>query len=277
MATKQREMENTWKLLGDQERDHYQINSSTVDMTRLPSKPIVVSIAAQPQNIVVDLRKAAVIVIDMQNDFCSKDGWFDSMGVDVSPVGKLYQPIRRSVAAMRSRDVPIIWLNWGVRGDKANLSPVTLYPFNRVGCGTGLADPIKGRPPRTPNSPNGVLQKDAWGAAVVEELAPHSGDIFVDKHRISGFWDTPLDSILRNLSVKTLFFAGINTDQCVLATLMDANFHGYDTILLEDCTATNSPDFCMQATLHNVRFCFGFTVKCDDLVSGVAGTAQPAQ
>lgn len=270
MSTKQSEIDNTWQPLGDRQRDHYRINSTTVDMTRPPSTPFVTSIAAQPQNIVVDLQKVAMIVVDMQNDFCTKDGWFNSLGVDVSPVAKLYQPIRQSLDALRSHNVPIIWLNWGVRGDKANLSPVTRYAFNRVGCGTGLADPIGSRPSRASNSPNGVLQKDAWGAAVVDELAPRSSDIFVDKHRISGFWDTPLDSILRNLNVKTLFFAGVNADQCVLATLMDANFHGYDTILIEDCTATNSPDFCLQATLHNVRFCFGFTTRCEDLVNGVA-------
>ena len=90
----------------------------------------------------------------------------------------------------------------------------------------GLGDPIKGQPPTSETQPTGVLQRGAWGAAVVDELALVRGDIHVDKHRISGFWDTALDSVLRNLGVKTLFFAGINADHCVLATLMDANFHG---------------------------------------------------
>jgi nicotinamidase-related amidase len=58
----------------------------------------------------------------------------------------------------------------------------------------------------------------------------------------------------------------------VLGTLMDASFHGYDTVLLEDCTATSSPDFCLQATLFNVRFCFGFTITSDSLVRALAGT-----
>jgi len=71
-----------------------------------------------------------------------------------------------------------------------------------------------------------VLQKDSWAAAVVDELAIEPTDIRVDKHRISGFWDTPLDSILRNLGVRTILFAGVNTDQCVLHTLTDANFLG---------------------------------------------------
>src|SRR4029077_4786812 len=104
---------------------------------------------------------------------------------------------------------------------------------------------------------------------IIDELTQSPHDIHVDKHRISGFWDTPLESILRNLDVTTLLFAGVNADHCVLGTLMDANFHGFDTILLEDCTATTSPDFCLKATLHNVRFCFGFTTTCAELIGSV--------
>ena len=73
--------------------------------------------------------------------------------------------------------------------------------------------------------------------------------------------DTPLDSILRNLGKTTLLFAGVNADQCVMATLQDANFHGYDCILVEDCTATTSPDYCLKATLYNVNQCFGFVAS----------------
>src|SRR5262249_48894973 len=104
---------------------------------------------------------------------------------------------------------------------------------------------------------------------IVDELAPPATDTFVDKHRISGFWDTPLDSILRNLGVRTILYAGINADQCVYATLMDGSFLGYDAVLLEDCTATTSPPFCMEATLYNVRFAYGFTLRSDDLLAQV--------
>ena len=269
MASEQSDLGKGWVALGDPRRDHYRLSDSVVDLSRPSNAPAIASLRAEPQNILVDLNTSALLVVDMQNDFCSRGGWFDSLGAPVSGFTKLYEPIGRVTKALRACRVPIVWVSWGVRADKANLAPVTRYAFNRVGCGVGLADPMQKRPPQAGNSPNGVLQKDAWGAAVVDELAAQPSDIFVDKHRISGFWDTPLDSILRNLRVKTLFFAGINADHCVLATLMDANFYGYDTILLEDCTATSSPDFCMQATLHNVRFCFGFTVLSDDLVKGV--------
>ena len=105
-----------------------------------------------------------------------------------------------------------------------------------------------------------MLQAGSWSAQIVDELAPPPGDIHVAKHRMSGFWDTPLDSILRNLRLDTLLFGGVNLDQCVLHTLADANFLGYDTILVEDCAATTNPDFCREATLLNIRQIFGFTL-----------------
>ncbi|HEY2526448.1 MAG TPA: cysteine hydrolase family protein [Xanthobacteraceae bacterium] len=79
-----------------------------------------------------------------------------------------------------------------------------------------------------------------------------------------------LDSILRNLSVTTLLFAGVNADQCVLCTLQDANFHGHDCLLIEDCTAATSPDFCMAGTIYNVRQCIGFVVNSDDLAAALS-------
>jgi nicotinamidase-related amidase len=98
----------------------------------------------------------------------------------------------------------------------------------------------------------------SWAAAILEEFGDLSGDIHVPKFSMSGFWDTHLDAILRNLGVTTLFFAGVNLDQCVLCTFQDASFRGYDCVLLEDCCATTSPRYCADAALYNVRQCFGF-------------------
>ena len=111
-----------------------------------------------------------------------------------------------------------------------------------------------------------VLEKDSPSAALVAELAVQPGDVQVDKYRISGFWDTPLDSILRNLEITTLLFTGVNIDQCVLHTLTDAGFLGYGCILVEDCCGTTSPDYCTQATIWNVKTCFGFVTASTDIV-----------
>ncbi|MEU1161608.1 isochorismatase family cysteine hydrolase [Streptomyces sp. NPDC005921] len=105
-----------------------------------------------------------------------------------------------------------------------------------------------------------MLEQGSPSAALVAGLETADGDLHVSKYRMSGFQDTELDSVLRNLRVDTLLFAGVNADQCVLATLMDAANLGYDVLLLEDAVATTSPGYCMQATLYNVRQCFGFTL-----------------
>ena len=153
----------------------------------------------------------------------------------------------------------MIWVNWGNRPDLLNISPALRHVYNPTGTGIGLGDPL-------PSNGAPVLIKDSWAAAVVDELVADAADIWVDKYRMSGFWDTPLDSILRNLGKTTLLFAGVNADQCVLCTLQDANFLGYDCILLRDCTATTSPDYCMQATVYNVNQCFGFVADSQALI-----------
>jgi nicotinamidase-related amidase len=145
-----------------------------------------------------------------------------------------------------------------------------LHSFNPTGTGSGLGDPLLGASGGAQLSEaSKVLTKGSWGAAIVPDLKAEPDDIRVDKHRISGFLDTPLDSILRNFNIRTILFAGVNADECVLATLMDANFHGYDTVLLEDGVATSSPSFCMDATVYNVRFCFGFTTTSEAIVQGL--------
>jgi ureidoacrylate peracid hydrolase len=255
---------STWPRLGPSARNAYRVSDTLVDMRRPARSAQPIQLSALPQSLIVDLSRTALIVIDMQNDFCAPDGWMASMGVDVSSARALVEPINRTTTAMRANAVPVLWLNWGVRPDRLNLSPSTLHPFNPTGRGAGLSGELVGST-RTHH----LLRKDSWGARILDELVQDPKDIHVDKHRISGFWDTPLEAILRNLDVTTLIFAGINADHCVLGTLMDANFHGFDTILLEDATATTSPEFCLRATLHNVRFCFGFTTTSKELVASV--------
>ena len=255
-------MSTQWHELGCAGRNSYRVNDTIVDMRRPQPASRPVELDALPQKLIIDLSHTALVIIDMQNDFCGEGGWISSMGIDFVAARDLVTPINAVAVALRREHVPVLWVNWGVRPDRANLMPSTQHPFNPHGDGPGLAgERAEG------NHRYNVLEKDGWGAELVEGLERDSADIWIDKHRISGFWDTPLDSILRNLNVSTLVFAGINADHCVYATLMDANFHGYDTIMLEDCVATTSPDFCLEATLHNVRFCFGFTTTSKQLIS----------
>jgi nicotinamidase-related amidase len=248
--------------LGTAPNNRWHVSADAVDLVRAPVPPRPLAFAAEPQAVTIDLAHSAMIVVDMQNDFCHPAGWLAHIGVDVAPARRPIALLRRLLPALRAAAVPIVWLNWGNRPDRLNLPPSLIHVYKPTGEGVGLGDPLPGR-----GAP--VLEKDSWAASVVDELDIAPADISVDKYRMSGFWDTPLDSILRNLGIRTLLFGGVNADQCVACTLQDANFLGYDCVLVEDCTATTSPDYCLQATLYNVRQIFGFVARSDDLLAGL--------
>jgi nicotinamidase-related amidase len=249
-------------LLGPNARNQWRVSEQAADLVRDVPSPRPIEIRAAPKSVRVDAARSAVIVVDMQNDFCHADGWLAGIGVDVSGAASAVPHLQKLLPMARSSGMPVVWVNWGNRADLANISPALRHVYDGAGEGKGLGAPMG--PRKAP-----VLEKSSWGAAIVDELVTHPDDIHVDKHRMSGFWDTPLDAILRNLKVDTLFFGGVNADQCVLHTLADANFLGYDTLMFEDASATTSPDFCMQATLYNVRQIFGFTLTSEAFVSAL--------
>jgi nicotinamidase-related amidase len=251
--------------LGLARGQHWRVDAEHVDMSVPLAAPRPLTIAAEPQRVTFDLERTALVVIDMQNDFCAKGGWVDHLGADFTPDRAPIAPLQRLVPRLRQAGAHIVWVNWGNRPDLGNMPPNQIHLYKPKGSGVGLGDPLPGSGAR-------VLEKDSWAAALVDELVPEPGDYRVDKYRISGFWDTPLDGILRNLQVRTVLFAGVNTDQCVFCSLTDANFLGYGCILLSDCCATTSPAFCTEATLFNVRKCFGFVSDSNAVLESLSQT-----
>lgn len=240
--------------VGATDRNRWLASAAHVDLRRpsFPARPVTVP--ARPQAVTIDLARTAIVVVDMQNDFCARGGWLDHVGVDLTPARAPIGPLVTMLAPLRAAGTAVVWLNWGNRPDRANLPPGVLHVYDPDGASVGIGDPLPGSGAR-------VLEAGSWAAAIVDELKPDPADVCVDKYRMSGFWDTSLDSILRNLAVTTLLFAGVNADQCVYATLVDAACLGYDCILLDDASATTSPTFCWDATLYNVAQCFGFVAS----------------
>lgn len=243
-------------------KSYWNVSGTDVDMRRKAAEPKSVSVVAQPQRLTFDLNHTAIIVVDMQNDFCSKGGWVDYIGGDYAVLQQPVEPLNRLLPELRQAEVPVIWLNWGNREDRLNVSPSVLHVYNGDGEGYGIGDPLPGNQSR-------VLEKGSWGTTIIDGLQVELGDIHVDKYRMSGFWDTQLDSILRNMNIHTVLFTGVNLDQCVMATLQDAVNSGYDAILLEDCCATNSPSFCTEATLYNIKQCYGFITESSLLLEAI--------
>ncbi|MCI5075058.1 isochorismatase family cysteine hydrolase [Oricola sp.] len=254
MSTMPKTMPEEAVLMGQDASQGWLVTEDHVDMSR-PAKPLrPLHMTAEPQSVTIDANKTALLIVDMQNDFCTEGGWLHSRGIDISPNREPIAPLKSLIGRCRESDIPVVWVNWGVRKDLLNIAPSLQHAHNPHGHETNLAQPV-------PGTRSEVIARGSWGAEVVDEIHPGDGDHQIVKHRFSAFWDCETDAVLRNLGVKTLLVAGVNMDQCVMTTLEDATFLGYDTILLEDCTATTSPDYCVQAVLYNVKLLFGFVAR----------------
>jgi len=233
----------------------WSLDASGVSLVRKPRRARPVRLDADPLPVRIDVAASALLVVDMQNDFCHREGWFGQKGIDVRPMRKPIAVIAKLLPAWRKAGGTVIWLNWGVRPDRLNLSPTMLfkskYDVRGMRDTTGYAE-------RSAVDKGRAVVAGDWGAQVIDEFAVATTDITVHKHRLSGFWDNELDSLLRQQGITTLLFAGVNTDRCVFSTLQDAGFLGYDCILLKDACSTPSPAYVSRAIHFLVEKLHGF-------------------
>ena len=163
--------------------------------------------------------QTALVVIDPQNDFLHPDGWYASHGVDIAHMQWTVEPTGRLIAAARSRNIPVVWTRHGFRDERDAGVFMALRPFLR----------------------DGGLRQGTWGYEVIDELNACEGDWYVEKNRLSAFYNTNLEVILRGMGAETVLFAGVLTNQCVAATSKDANFRDFKPIVVSECTGTTLP------------------------------------
>jgi ureidoacrylate peracid hydrolase len=253
----------TQATFGPSPHNAWALTDQCLSLVRKVKTPVTVRFDAQQQALEIDLARSVLIVVDMQNDFCHPAGWFGQKGVSVKPMRKPIPVIAKLLEAWRPAGGTVIWLNWGVRPDRLNLSPTVQFKGKRTPDGVGYAE-------RSPQDHGLAVVPGQWGAQVIDELPLAPQDILVFKHRLSGFWDNELDSILRQQGITTLLFAGVNTDRCVFSSLQDAGFLGYDCVLLSDACSTPSPAYVTKAVHFIVKQLHGFVATTSTLLPALA-------
>jgi ureidoacrylate peracid hydrolase len=186
---------------------------------------------------------AAVLVIDVQNDFCAKGGYYDKTGADISSAAKAVERLVRFLDAARAAGVRAIYAR--NHYDPVYISETQKARLRRVGWDIPYC------------------RQGTWGAEFYR-VAPQHDEVVVTKHRFDAFYGTDLEIVLRANKVRSLIMTGVATNVCVESTLRSAFFRDFEVVVVEDCCAARNAR-AHEATLDNVRQFFGMVASADEV------------
>jgi ureidoacrylate peracid hydrolase len=193
----------------------------------------------------------------MQNAFVSKGGMFDLSGQDISRGQGIIEPIKKISGAARARNVKVIYV--------VNHHSPDLRETGGPNSGYWHSPDVR-MYREHPEWRDKFLISGTWGAEIVKELKPREDEIVVVKPKYSAFFGTDLDTILKTFNIKYLAFVGVATNICVEAAIRDACYRGYFPILISDASANSGPPYTQQATIYNVKVCYGWVTTTENIV-----------
>ncbi|PNH81414.1 pyrimidine utilization protein B [Vibrio diazotrophicus] len=210
----------------------------------------------EPEKLAIKPSETALIVVDMQNAYASKEGYLDLAGFDVSGTGSVIENINKAIDVSRKAGIQIVFLQNG-------------WDSNYVEAGgEGSPNWHKSNALKTMRKQSELsgrfLSKGGWDYELVDEIKPQQQDWIIPKTRYSGFFNTNLDTMLRSRGIRNLVFTGIATNVCVESTLRDGFHLEYFGVALSDATHQAGPRSAQDAALLNIQTFFGWVTTVED-------------
>ena len=202
---------------------------------------------------IVDPGHTALLVVDVQNDFCHRDGGLAQGGGDMTAIERAIGKLDDTIRQARKANIPVIFLR------------IVQSPETNSEAWESL-EPEAG--PR-------LVLAGSWGADYYAPIGPAEDDLEIVKHRHSGFVATSLDLALRSMGIKTVVLGGVASNVCVEATARDAADYDYYVVVLSDASGAVRDEL-HEAALYTIRTYIGRVACAGDVTQAWAGAAAPA-